>query len=199
MVFERWCSSFRHWCSSVLLYLGYAIDRHDTRTATLKCTLEHSRIPTLEHHARTQVLVEKCDMDKAFLFDVASKIYIAENPPALADSDRYELSADMIDVVIDVLCIYGSDDGSGGVGFDSEACSVIHLNGTRDGDDCDVLYLRQVSSELAVVCILREENFTSKGLVDYNIEMFKKALDSVVQIKKSTEMMDNSSISTKVS
>tara|TARA_A100001015_G_scaffold221157_1_gene248875 strand:+ start:857 stop:1273 length:417 start_codon:yes stop_codon:yes gene_type:complete len=138
-------------------------------------------------------------MDKAFLFDVASKIYIAENPPALADSDRYELSADMIDVVIDVLCIYGSDDGSGGVGFDSEACSVIHLNGTRDGDDGDVLYLRQVSSELAVVCILREENFTSKGLVDYNIEMFKKALDSVVQIKKSTEMMDNSSISTKVS
>ena len=145
------------------------------------------------------VLVEKCDMDKAFLFDVASKIYIAENPPALADSDRYELSADMIDVVIDVLCIYGSDDGSGGVGFDSEACSVIHLNDTRDEDDGDVLYLRQVSSELAVVCILREENFTSKGLVDYNIEMFKKALDSVVQIKKSTEMMDNSSISTKVS
>ena len=30
VVFERWCSSFRHWCSSVLLYLGYAIDRHDT-------------------------------------------------------------------------------------------------------------------------------------------------------------------------
>ena len=50
-----------------------------------------------------------------------------------------------------------------------------------------------------MVCILREENFTSKGLVDYNIEMFKKALDSVVQIKKSTEMMDSSSISTKVS
>ena len=42
---------------------------------------------------------------------------------------------------------------------------MIHLNGTRDGDDGDVLYLRQVSSELAVVCILREENFTSKGLV----------------------------------
>ena len=49
--------------SSVLLYLGYVIDRHDThlyhkritRTATLKCTLEHSRITTLEHHARTQV------------------------------------------------------------------------------------------------------------------------------------------------
>jgi Ras-related GTP-binding protein C/D len=141
------------------------------------------------------VLVEKCDMDKAFLFDVASKIYIAENPPALVDSDKYELSADMIDVVIDVLCIYGSDDDGGGVGFDSEACSVIHLNGnTRE--EGDVLYLRQVSSELAVVCILREENFTSKGLVDYNIEMFKKALDSVVQIKKSTENMD---VSTKTS
>ena len=49
--------------SSVLLYLGYAIDRHDThlyhkkiaRTARLECALEHSRISTLEHHARTQV------------------------------------------------------------------------------------------------------------------------------------------------
>ena len=47
-----WCSSFRHWCSSVLLYLGYAIDRHDThlyhkritRTVTLKCTLKYYEI-----------------------------------------------------------------------------------------------------------------------------------------------------------
>lgn len=139
---------------------------------------EHSVLEEL-----LNTLVEKCDMDKAFLFDVASKIYIAENPPALVDSDRYELSADMIDVVIDVLCIYGSEDGDGedGFGFDSKASSIIHLAGPRHGGD--VLYLRQVSSELAVVCILREDNFKNKGLVDHNIEVFKTFLHSIVQLK----------------
>jgi len=140
---------------------------------------EHSMLEQL-----LNVLVEKCEMDKAFLFDVASKIYIAENPPAMVASDRYELSADMIDVVIDVLCIYGSSESDeDGFGFDSEASSVIHLSGGRHTGG-DVLYLRQVSNELAVVCILKKENFKSKGLVDYNIEKLKRALNTVVKVKK---------------
>ena len=144
---------------------------------------EHSTLEQL-----LNVLVEKCEMDKAFLFDVASKIYIAENPPALVDSDRYELSADMIDVVIDVLCIYGSSDSDAdGFGFDAEASSVIHLSGALHSKG-HVLYLRQVSSELAVVCILQEENFKSKGIVDYNINEFKKALASVVNAKHASSV-----------
>jgi Ras-related GTP-binding protein C/D len=45
-------------------------------------------------------------MEKAFLFDVVSKIYVAtdSNP---VDMQTYELCSDMIDVVIDVSCIYG--------------------------------------------------------------------------------------------
>lgn len=43
---------------------------------------------------------------KSFLFDVVSKIYVAtdSNP---VDMQSYELCSDMIDVVIDVSCIYG--------------------------------------------------------------------------------------------
>ena len=45
-------------------------------------------------------------IEKAFLFDVVSKIYIAtDNSPV--DMLSYELCCDMIDVVIDVSCIYG--------------------------------------------------------------------------------------------
>lgn len=46
-------------------------------------------------------------MEKSFLFDVISRVYIAtdRNPVHMAS---YELCCDMIDVVIDVSCIYGA-------------------------------------------------------------------------------------------
>ena len=45
-------------------------------------------------------------MEKSFLFDVVSRIYVAtdSNPVHMA---TYELCCDMIDVAIDVSCIYG--------------------------------------------------------------------------------------------
>ena len=45
-------------------------------------------------------------IEKAFLFDVVSKIYIATDS-APVDMQCYELCCDMIDVVIDMSCIYG--------------------------------------------------------------------------------------------
>lgn len=45
-------------------------------------------------------------IEKAFLFDVVSKIYIATDSSPV-DMQSYELCCDMIDVVIDVSGIYG--------------------------------------------------------------------------------------------
>ena len=45
-------------------------------------------------------------IEKAFLFDVVSKIYIATDSSPV-DMQTYELCCDMIDVVIDISCIYG--------------------------------------------------------------------------------------------
>lgn len=45
-------------------------------------------------------------MEKAFLFDVASKIYVATDS-APVDMATYELCCDMIDVTIDISAIYG--------------------------------------------------------------------------------------------
>lgn len=45
-------------------------------------------------------------MEKAFLVDVASKIYVATDS-SFVDMPIYELASDMIDVVIDISCIYG--------------------------------------------------------------------------------------------
>lgn len=55
-----------------------------------------SSLPVLQHSG----------IEKAFLFDVVSKIYIATDSSPV-DMQSYELCCDMIDVVIDVSCIYG--------------------------------------------------------------------------------------------
>lgn len=51
-------------------------------------------------------LFQNCRMEKCFLIDVVSKIYIASDSNPV-DQKSYELCSDMIDVVIDISSIYG--------------------------------------------------------------------------------------------
>jgi hypothetical protein len=44
-----------------------------------------------------------------------------------------------------------------------------------------VLYLKEVDTMLALVCITRSENFRKKSLINYNIDCLKKALRALVQ------------------
>jgi hypothetical protein len=44
-----------------------------------------------------------------------------------------------------------------------------------------VLYLKEVDTMLALVCITRSENFRKKSLINYNIGCLKKALRALVQ------------------
>uniref|UniRef100_A0AAF5RU57 Gtr1/RagA G protein conserved region containing protein n=1 Tax=Wuchereria bancrofti TaxID=6293 RepID=A0AAF5RU57_WUCBA len=116
------------------------------------------------------------NVEKAFLFDVASKIYIATDSSPV-DMATYELCCDMIDVTIDISSIYGcSDESSCGV-FDSQSSAVIHLRTDQ------VLFLRQVNMFLALVCIIRSENFEKQGVIDYNFQCFKGAIERVFQIR----------------
>jgi len=94
---------------------------------------------------------------------VVSKIYIAtDNSPV--DMQSYELCCDMIDVVIDLSCIYGLPprgellpEGEEISAFDPSSSSLIKLN------NGNILYLREVNRFLALVCILREDNFDRQG------------------------------------
>merc|ERR1711981_216879 len=119
------------------------------------------------------LLITNSRMEKAFLFDVVSKVYIASDPQPV-DLQSYELCSDMIDVVIDVSCIYGlTEDGD----YNKSSC-VIHLNNGT------LLYLREVDRCLALVCILREENFDRQHLIDYNIRIFKEALTEIFKVSQ---------------
>lgn len=61
--------------------------------------------------------------------------------------------------------------------FDEQSSSLIKLNNGT------VLYLREVNKFLALVCILREDNFDHKGIIDYNFLCFRKAIQQVFELR----------------
>lgn len=116
-------------------------------------------------------LVASCDMEKSFLFDVSSKIYIATDS-APVDASSYELCADAIDVALDVGSIYAPN-----LSDKAHSCSaaVTLSNGMA-------LILDEVDSALAVVCLFRAENLSKRGLIEYNLLCFRKALDKLADL-----------------
>lgn len=132
------------------------------------------QLPTLEN--LLNILISNSAIEKAFLFDVVSKIYIATDSSPV-DMQSYELCCDMIDVVIDVSEIYGLQDEPDSPAFDNQSSSLIKLNNGT------ILYLREVNRFLALVCILREDNFDRQGVIDYNFLCFREAIQQVFELR----------------
>ena len=132
------------------------------------------QLPTLEN--LLNIFISNSQIGKAFLLDVISKIYEAKDSSPV-DMQSYELCCDMIDVVIDVSCIYGLGDQIDTTAFDTQSSSTIRLNNNT------ILFLKEVNKVLALVCILREENFEYEGLIDYNFGCFRKAIEKVFEVR----------------
>ena len=141
------------------------------------------QLPTLNN--LLDILISSCNIDKSYLVDVVTKLYVAtdSNP---VDVHTYELCSDLVDVVIDISYIYGVKvtENEGGVGavvrsipYDSQSAAAIRLSSGM------VLYLRRVSAFLALVCVVREEYFAKRSLLDYNINCFVSSLERVCQEK----------------
>ncbi|CAH1762671.1 3111_t:CDS:10, partial [Entrophospora sp. SA101] len=67
------------------------------------------QLPTLEN--LLNILCSNSGIEKAFLFDIKSKIYIATDSSPV-DMQSYELCSDMIDVIIDISELYEQTDPS---------------------------------------------------------------------------------------
>jgi len=139
--------------------------------------------PTLEN--LLNILVNTCCMEKAYLFDVVSKLYISTDSSPV-DMQSVELCSDMIDVVLDISGIYGGgsshkettdeeENPNHDSAYDDQSASVMRLNNGM------ILYLKQVDIMLGLVCITRLENFRKKSLIDYNIGCLERALKAVTQ------------------
>lgn len=119
------------------------------------------------------LLIQNSKMEKAYLFDLVYKVYVASDTMP-GDIQTYELCSDMLDVVIEISCIYGNQDEGAlaeqALKYDPRASCVIKL------DNRNLLYMREVDRCLALVCIIREDNFERQHLIDHNIGVFKEAL-----------------------
>jgi Ras-related GTP-binding protein C/D len=139
------------------------------------------QLPTLE--SLLDILIQNCRMEKAFLIDVMSKIYVATDSSPV-DMQTYELCSDMIDVIVDISSIYDNNSkdteegSSGSTSGDGEAQATIKLNTGK------VLYMREVNKHLALVTLMRQENFEKNSLIiDYNFQCFKEAITDVLGMK----------------
>ena len=89
-----------------------------------------------------------CVVEKSYLLDVFTKLYIASDSNPV-DGHTYELCSDLVDVVIDVSCIYGlSPQDGAAIPYDQQSSSAIHLNSGM------VLYLREVSAHVQLYLFL---------------------------------------------
>lgn len=68
-----------------------------------------------------------------------------------------------------------SEDGHEPSSFDPSSSSTIRLNNGT------VLYLREVNKFLALVCILREDSFDKQGVIDYNFNCFREAIQELFE------------------
>lgn len=72
-----------------------------------------------------------------------------------------------------ITSVHSSDEAA----FDNQSSSVIKLNNST------VLYLREVNKFLSLVCILREDNFSRQGVIDYNVLCFREAISQVFELR----------------
>lgn len=133
------------------------------------------QLPTLEN--LLNIFCSNSIVEKAFLFDVMSKIYIATDSSPV-DVQSYEICSDYIDVILDVSEIYGySREGERkrGPASDAEASSMIKLNNGM------ILYLREINVHLALICLMRDTGHESSGLLEYNVQEFQRAIEEIFE------------------
>lgn len=123
-------------------------------------------------------LMSSSKIEKAFIFDLVNKICIATDSCPV-DISHYEICSELIDVLVDVSCIYGNND----LKFNESSCTTIKLKKADPEDQSNTyLYLREIDDSLAVVCLINEIEFQKKHLINYNINKVKEGLQEIFKI-----------------
>ena len=92
----------------------------------------------------------------------------------------YEICSELIDVLIDVTCIYGSDEAGESLTFDEKSSASIKLNHPPN-DQNVMLYLKEVDRSLALVWLINENKIHKQHLINYNIDLFKSGLKKIFE------------------
>ncbi|KAK3190766.1 GTP-binding protein gtr2 [Lecanicillium sp. MT-2017a] len=153
------------------------------------------RLGTLE--AMLTNLCRTCRFEKAYLFDVLSKIYIATDS-ATADMASYEICSDYIDVIIDMTEVYGmwtrSDESRKKLEGEPMNTKLEDQIGCSTAESCLVLHdsnkpimLREVDKYLALVAIMTDDSYEKMPLVNMNVETVVEGITEFFNITKPKE------------
>lgn len=160
-------------------------------------------LPSLENMLDN--LVQHSLIDKVFLFDINSKIYVAtdSNP---VDIQIYEVCAEFIDITIDLDDLYAEDEVEalassehnpesqpGSLVSQSTKATPKELKSISHLSNGSILYLKQMIRGLALVALIRNDEVGDDGvkdvgeneggsieksltIIDYNVNLFKGSL-----------------------
>ncbi|KAK9354241.1 Gtr1/RagA G protein conserved region-domain-containing protein [Lipomyces doorenjongii] len=149
------------------------------------------QLATLEN--LLNVLCQHSGIEKAFLFDIGSKIFVATDSSPM-DVPTYEICTDFIDITVDMNNLYAVDrrpkpvtrndanTNNGTVSITNRLESIPQgrpIGSTSRLSNGVILYLQQMVKGLALVCLMRKESMPKIALVEYNIEFFRDALEQL--------------------
>lgn len=124
-------------------------------------------------------LIQHSKIEKAFLFDINSKIYVStdSNP---VDIQTYEVCAEFVDVTIDLFDLYKTSHG--GQNRENDRESARELKNVAELGNGVMIYLRQMIRGLALVALIRPNGSDVENcltIADYNTDILKKGLEDI--------------------
>lgn len=125
-------------------------------------------LPTLEN--MLNILCQHSGIEKAFLFDINSKIYLATDSSPV-DVETYQVCSDFIDVSMDLDSLYMDMSDLENALKTPVKCVSKLQNGI-------VIYMSQMIRGQALVLLIRE-SVQRMALVEYNVEIFRQGLERV--------------------
>ena len=143
-------------------------------------------------------LIQHSKIEKAFLFDINSKIYVStdSNP---VDIQIYEVCAEFVDVTIDLFNLYKTQEieSTSSNGTKNTVKHQRELKSVSELGNGVIIYLKQMIRGLALVALIRPNGSDIDNcltIVDYNVETFKKGLIELWSNSKTVSITDSPEI-----
>lgn len=114
-----------------------------------------------------------CKIQKVYLFDLITKLYIAHNDQKLSDQLKYDICSDMLDVFIDISYLYDKDRHQD----DSHSTANVKINYEEESE---YFGLRVMQKYLALVFVLKEANFDRPYIIQENVQVFRRGLSDLL-------------------
>ena len=128
----------------------------------------------------TDEISKNCKFENAFLFDVFNKIYLGVNNSSVESSKTYDICTNLIDIVLDMVSIYGDESYND---FDNNLSCSIKLNDLDNkGNNYseNIICLKFIDFNLALVVIMDEKYYERTNLMNYNVKIFEEAVKNIL-------------------